>query len=69
MLELKEKLPLMVSFLNTNGKKFSIVGRICMDLTLVDVGSENISVGDEAVLIGTQGKAEISADDMIKLLR
>jgi alanine racemase len=38
-----------------------------MDLTLADVGDSNIKVGDEVVLIGSQGKEVISADDMGKL--
>lgn len=50
-----------------NGKKFPIVGRICMDLTLVDVGSSKVKAGDEAVIIGRQGSKAISADDVAAL--
>jgi alanine racemase len=49
------------------GKRFPIVGRVCMDLTLVDVGDSNVKVGDEVVLIGSQGKEVISADEVGKL--
>ncbi len=52
-----------------NGKRAPIVGRVCMDLTMLDVGHiENVKVGDEAVLIGRQGKEEISADEIAALL-
>ena len=48
------------------GKRYPIVGRVCMDLTLVDVGDSNVKVGDEVVLIGRQGKESISTDDVAK---
>lgn len=42
-----------------------IVGRVSMDLTLVDVtDAEGVSVGDEAVIIGSQGANEITAEDL-----
>ena len=50
------------------GKKFPVVGRVCMDLTLVDVGSNPVAVGDEVVLIGKQGRGEISAAEVAKML-
>ena len=50
------------------GKRFPIVGRISMDLTLVDVGEAEIEVGDEVTLIGFQGKEVISADEVADLL-
>jgi len=49
------------------GKRYPIVGRVCMDLTLVDVGNSNVKAGDEVALIGNQGKETISADDVAKL--
>jgi alanine racemase len=57
------------------GKKFPVVGRVCMDLTLVEMGDETCltgrqgcEMGDEVVLIGTQGRETISADDIAKAL-
>ena len=45
-----------------HGRKAPIIGRICMDQTLVDVSNiTQISAGDTAVIIGTSGKAEITA--------
>jgi len=43
------------------GKRCPILGRVTMDQTIVDIdGLNDISVGDEAVLIGKSGLAEIS---------
>ena len=48
-----------------NGKRVPAVGRISMNLTLVDVtGLAGVQVGDEAVLLGRQGAEEITADDI-----
>jgi alanine racemase len=42
-----------------------IVGRVSMDLTLVDVTDvKDASVGDEAVIIGGQGSTRISAEEV-----
>lgn len=48
-----------------HGKRCPIVGRICMDQTLVRVPADvEAKVGDEAVLIGRQGDGEITATEM-----
>lgn len=49
------------------GKRFPVVGRISMDMTLVDIGDAKIDVGDEAMLIGTQGMETISVDEIARL--
>ena len=49
------------------GRRYPIVGRVCMDMILVDVGNSKVKVGDEVVLIGRQGNETISADDVAKL--
>lgn len=47
------------------GHRVPAVGRISMNLTLVDVtGLEGVSAGDEAVLLGRQGGEEITADEI-----
>lgn len=51
-----------------HGKKFPVVGTICMDQCMIDVGDEPVALGDEVVLIGRQGEAEISADDVARQL-
>jgi alanine racemase len=35
-----------------NGRKYPQVGRICMDQFMVDVGDDDVKVGDEVVLLG-----------------
>ena len=50
------------------GQYAPIIGRICMDLFMVDVSNiENVSDGDEVVLIGTQGDKQITTDEIAKL--
>lgn len=46
------------------GGKHPIVGTICMDQLMVDVGNSQIDVGDEAVLMGEQAGQRISAWDL-----
>ncbi len=47
------------------GKRAPVVGRICMDLTMVDVTQiPGVEQGDEVVLIGDQEGETISADEM-----
>ncbi len=46
-------------------RRAPVVGRISMNLTLVDVtGFTGVEIGDEAVLLGRQGTEEINADDI-----
>ena len=48
-----------------HGKRAKIIGRICMDQMMADIsGIGNVSVGDEAVLIGRDGDEEITAEDI-----
>ena len=47
------------------GRAVPIVGRVCMDLTVVDVSAlPEARPGDEAMLLGRQGAAAITADDL-----
>ena len=42
-----------------------IIGRVCMDVSVVQLQPEdNVSIGDEVVLIGKQGDAEITVDEV-----
>ncbi len=51
------------------GARAPVVGRICMDVTLVDVTDvPDVCEGDEAVLIGRRGDAAITADGMAETL-
>jgi alanine racemase len=52
------------------GKQAPIIGRVCMDMCHIDVTHiEGVSEGDEVVLIGSQGKHEITADQMASKLK
>ncbi|RCK78335.1 MAG: Alanine racemase [Candidatus Ozemobacter sibiricus] len=43
------------------GRSYPVVGRVCMDQTMCNLGPEtNVQVGDEVVLIGTSGDETIS---------
>lgn len=51
------------------GKPAPIIGRICMDMTMVDVTDiPGVEVGDEVILFGRQGQNEISVDEMAEWL-
>ncbi len=48
-----------------NGKKAPVIGRVCMDQCMIQLeGIPNPQIGDEVVLIGKQGKDEITADQV-----
>ncbi|MDD2679372.1 MAG: alanine racemase [Candidatus Omnitrophica bacterium] len=59
---LSNKAPVLIG-----GKRFRICGRICMDQIMVDVGNAPVRIGDEAVLIGSQGKDKITAEELAGL--
>jgi len=50
------------------GRRCPIVGVVTMDQLVVDVGDHPVSVGDEVVLLGSQGDAEITATELGLLL-
>lgn len=50
-----------------NGHYANIVGRICMDMFMIDVTGMGVSVGDEVILIGSDGKLSIDADEIASL--
>jgi len=51
------------------GQRVPIVGTVCMDLTLLDVGEvPDVAVGDQVVILGRQGDAVLSADEMAATL-
>lgn len=52
-----------------HGHRCPVVGRVCMDQTLVRVpGDLTARVGDEVVLIGRQGDEEVSATQLAELI-
>lgn len=48
-----------------NGKKFSTVGRICMDMCMVDIGNDfDCKVGDKAIIFESSDDINVLADTM-----
>ena len=49
------------------GKRCRIVGRICMNMFMVDVTDvKNVRVEDEVVLLGAQGRENVSAENIAR---
>ena len=47
------------------GKRFPVIGRVCMDQTMIDVTNlPQVKVGDEVVLWGRQGQEEITVEEI-----
>ncbi len=51
------------------GKRSPVIGRVTMDQIMVDVTHiPDVSIGDEVVVIGSQGKEEITVDEIAHLV-
>ena len=51
-----------------NGKRAKVLGRVSMDMIVVDATNVGkVKIGDEVVLIGKQKKGEITAGEMAKI--
>jgi len=50
------------------GQKVPIVGRVCMDQSMIRITGATADIGDEVVLYGKLGDAEISLDEAAALL-
>ena len=49
------------------GKKFPLVGRVCMNLCICDItGLNQVTTGEDAVFIGSQGNKTIRGDDLAR---
>jgi alanine racemase len=47
------------------GRRAPIVGRVCMDLTMIDVGHiDGAALQDEVVILGRQGEDAVTADEI-----
>jgi len=47
------------------GRHFPVIGRVCMDQTMIDVtGLPQVEIGDEVVLWGRQGQEEITVEEI-----
>ena len=49
------------------GKRVPVVGRVTMDMTMLDVtDAPGVRVGDEVVILGSQGNASLPAEDLAR---
>ncbi len=48
------------------GKRYPVVGSICMDQIMVDIGWDEVYNGEEVVLLGTQGTEEITVEELAR---
>jgi alanine racemase len=46
-----------------NGQRYSLAGNVTMDQLLIDCGDDDVRPGDDVVLLGRQGDAEITAEE------
>jgi len=54
-------------FVLIKGQRVPVRGRVCMNMIIVEVNKiKNISKGEKAVLLGRQGKEEITAEEVAK---
>lgn len=54
-----------VGYVLIRGKRAPVVGKVCMDLIMVDVTDiEDVQTGDEAVILGRSGDAVITAEEL-----
>ena len=54
-----------------NGKSYPVVGRVCMDQTMINLGNTetiDVKVGDEVILIGKSGNEKIDIEEWAKKL-
>lgn len=50
------------------GKRYPIIGRICMDQFMVDIGSDEVYNDEEVVIIGEQGSERITLEELTHTL-
>ena len=50
-----------------HGKKYPIIGNVCMDQMMVNIGSGQAYCGDEVVIIGKSGDMEITINNLVDL--
>lgn len=50
-----------------SGRRYPVVGTICMDQCMVDCGNGDVHAGDEAVMIGSSRTSQLTAWDMAQL--
>jgi alanine racemase len=52
-----------------NGRSYPVVGRVCMDQSMINLGPQtNVKIGDTVTLMGKNGTEEISCDEWAEKL-
>ena len=52
-----------------HGQEAPLLGRVCMDQCIIDVSHiQNVRMGEEVVLIGRQGDASLTAEEVAQRL-
>jgi alanine racemase len=55
-------------FMLVHGQRAPIIGRVCMDMALIDVTHiPDVSIEDEVMVLGKQGNEEVTADEIARL--
>lgn len=52
-------------FVLMKGKKYPLIGNICMDQMMADIGQDSAYCGDEVVLIGQSGDLQVTINDVV----
>jgi alanine racemase len=56
-------------YMLVHGRRVPVVGRVCMDLTMLDVGAiSGVALEDEVVVFGKQGNGAVTADEIASSL-
>ena len=50
------------------GHRLPVIGKVCMDQFMVDATGTDIAVGDQVTLIGRNGEAEVTWEEMAETL-
>jgi alanine racemase len=50
------------------GSRFRVSGTVCMDQFMVDVGGEEVEIGEVATLIGSDGDERVAAEELAVLI-
>ena len=52
------------------GRSYPVIGRVCMDQTMLDLGPDrpDVQVGDEVVLMGASGDERIGVEELAELM-
>ena len=49
-----------------HGRRYPVVGRICMDQIMVDIGRDSAFNGDEVRLLGSDGQAAVTVEELAR---